>query len=138
MGLVTGDWQDREQIRELYAQYSITLDVGDFERWLDCFTEDAVFDSPRFGHHQGHDGLRRFITRYKESLGGARTMHINANVSFQIEGERAVGGCYFVFFHCKDGRSSLGALDHYRDAFRKEGGIWRFEKRAASLDARPS
>ena len=138
MGVIAGDWQDREQIRELYARYSITLDAGDFEGWIDCFTGDAIFDSPRFGHHEGHEGLRTFIGRYKASLGGARTMHINANVSFTIDGEHGTGTCYFIFFHCKDGRSSLGALGHYHDKLRRDDGVWRFQSRGATLDARPS
>jgi hypothetical protein len=65
-------------------------------------------------------------------------MHVNANVSFEVDGDHAEGTCYFIFFHCKDGRSSLAALGHYHDRFRREKGVWRIESRSASLDARPS
>ncbi|MGH7906646.1 MAG: nuclear transport factor 2 family protein [Candidatus Binataceae bacterium] len=137
MGVVSGEWQDREQIRELYARYSITLDSGDFAEWLDCFTDDAVLTSPRFGNFSGRANLRSFVARYKESLGGARVMHVNSNLSFALDGEHGRGGCYFTFFHCKDGRLTLAAIGHYRDRFHCGNSIWRFENREVFLDARP-
>lgn len=137
MRTIAGTWQDREQIRELYARYSLALDNGDFGEWIDCFTADAVFDSPRFGHYAGHDGFKQFIVTYRESLGGAKVVHLNSNVSFHIEGDQASGICNYVFFHVKDGRAALAALGHYRDRLRRDGDIWRFTSREVFLDARP-
>jgi 3-phenylpropionate/cinnamic acid dioxygenase small subunit len=138
METMTCSWQDREEIRELYARYSITLDHGDFAGWIECFAEDAVFDSPRFGNYAGRDALKRFVDTYKDSLGGSKSTHINGNLSFQVEGEHATGICYFTYYHCKDGRATLAALGHYRDRLRREGGRWKFERREVFLDARPA
>jgi 3-phenylpropionate/cinnamic acid dioxygenase small subunit len=138
METMTCSWQDREEIRELYARYSIALDHGDFTGWIDCFAEDAVFDSPRFGHYAGREALRKFVDVYRDSLGGSKSTHINGNLSFQVEGERATGICYFTYYHCKDGRATLAALGHYRDRLRREGGRWKFERREVFLDARPA
>ncbi len=138
MGTMTCSWQDREEIRELYARYSIALDQGDFAGWIDCFAEDAVFDSPRFGNYVGRNGLKRFIEVYKESLGGAKVLHINSNLSFHVDGDHGTGICYYTYFHCKEGRASLAALGHYRDRLRRYDSGWKFERREVFLDARPA
>src|SRR5271168_71724 len=69
---ITGTLEDREEVRTLHARYCLTIDTGRYDEWIDCFTEDGVFESPRFGKHSGRDGLRKFTARYKESLGGAQ------------------------------------------------------------------
>ncbi len=134
MGTVTGSYEDREEIRELYARYAHTIDDGRFEEWIECFTEDGVFESPRFGKHSGRDGLRRFAAIYKESLGGAKPFHQITNVMFKVEGDRARGSCYLTYYHCKDGKTALSAAGHYTDQLRKSDGQWRFESRKVSID----
>jgi 3-phenylpropionate/cinnamic acid dioxygenase small subunit len=133
MGL-TGTFEDREQIRELYARYAFTIDYGPYEEWLKCFTLDGVFDSPRFGHHVGHDGLRRFTEIYKESMGSGQVRHMMTNVIFRIDGDSATGGCYLTYYHCKNGRATLEAVGRYEDQLRKVGGEWLFQSRKVHID----
>jgi uncharacterized protein (TIGR02246 family) len=134
MGTLTGTYEDREEIRDLYARYAHTIDNGRFDEWIECFTEDGVFESPRFGRHAGRDGLRRFAAIYKESLGGAKPFHQMTNVLFTVHGERATGCCYLTYYHCKDGHAALSAAGHYTDSLRKVNGAWRFESRKVTID----
>jgi 3-phenylpropionate/cinnamic acid dioxygenase small subunit len=134
MGTLTGTIEDREEIRELYARYAHTVDNGQLNEWIDCFSDDGVFDSPRFGKHTGREGLRRFAAIYKESLGGARPFHQITNVIFHIEGDQASGCCYLTYYHCKDGKAALSAAGRYTDKLRKVGGGWRFESRKVTID----
>lgn len=129
MGTGLGTWEDREQIRELYARYSQTIDNARYDEWIECFTEDGVFDSSRFGRHAGHEALRRFTAIYKEALSGGRPVHMMTNVSFSVEGDTASGGCYLAYFHCKDGKGALLAVGYYTDRMRKVKGEWKFESR---------
>ena len=133
MGKITGSFEDREEIRELYARYAHTIDNCRFDEWIDCFTEDGVFDSPRFGRHSGRDGLRRFTAIYKESLGGAKAFHQITNVIFSVNGDQASGCCYLTYYHCKDGKATLSAAGHYTDALRKVNGEWRYESRKVAV-----
>jgi 3-phenylpropionate/cinnamic acid dioxygenase small subunit len=126
--------EDREEVRELYARYAMTIDGGAFDEWVDCFTDDGVFESARFGRHSGRDGLKRFTAIYKESLGGAQVRHVITNVTFQLDGERGAGACYLVYYHVKDGRVQQTAVGHYRDRLRKVNGRWKFESRQVALD----
>jgi uncharacterized protein (TIGR02246 family) len=134
MANFTGTLEDREEIRELYARYALTIDNGAYEDWIDCFTEDGVFESSRLGIHSGREGLRGFTAIYRESLGGAQVRHVITNVTFKLEGEYGTGTCYLVYYHCKDGRVQQAAVGHYQDTLRKSGGRWRFASRKVSLD----
>jgi len=131
---ITGTWEDREQIRELYARYAYTVDLGRYPEWVQCFTEDGVFESPIFGPHKGAQGLLKFTALYKESQAGAQVRHVMSNVTFAIDGDHATGGCYLSYYHCKDGKVSLAALGRYEDKLRKVNGEWLFESRKVLLD----
>ena len=131
---ITGTWEDREQVRELYARYAFTVDYGRYQEWVECFTADGTFESPRFGKHQGSQGLLRFTAIYKESQGGAQVRHVMSNVTFELAGDRGTGGCYLSYYHCKDGKISLASLGRYEDRLRKVDGEWHFEIRKVYLD----
>jgi uncharacterized protein (TIGR02246 family) len=134
MGSMLGSAEDREEIRDLYARYAATIDDGDYDAWLECFTDDGVFESSRFGRHSGRDGLRRFTQIYRDSLGGAQVRHVCTNLLFRIEGDAATGSCYLIYYHCNDGKIQQAAVGHYRDTMRKTGGRWKFQSRKVALD----
>jgi 3-phenylpropionate/cinnamic acid dioxygenase small subunit len=131
---MTGTLEDHEQIRDLYARYAYTIDYGPPEEWISCFTEDGVFESPRFGRHSGSDGLRRFVTMSKEANGSAKVRHMLTNVAFQINGDTATGACYLTYYHCKNGKATLEALGRYEDELRKVNGDWLFRSRRVHVD----
>jgi hypothetical protein len=131
---ITGTLEDREQIRELYARYAFTIDYGPYDEWVKCFTSNGVFDSPRLGRHEGHDGLMKFTAMYKASSGDAQVRHMMTNVTFRIEGDAAVGGCYLTYYHCKSGKATLQAIGRYQDELRKVDGEWLFQYRRVFID----
>jgi 3-phenylpropionate/cinnamic acid dioxygenase small subunit len=131
---ITGTFEDREQIRELYARYAFTIDHGPYEEWVKCFTADGVFESPRLGRHVGAEGLRRFTAIYRESLGGAEVRHMMTNVTFRVEGDYASGACYLTYYHCKNGKATLDALGRYEDQLRKVDDCWLFQSRKVYID----
>jgi len=134
--ITRGTLEDREEIRDLYTLYSVTLDSGRYDEWIDCFTEDGIFQSQRFGKYAGREGLSKFVKIYRESLGGAQARHVITGVYFEIRGERAAGSCYLTYYHSKDGKTALAAVGHYEDELRKVGGRWRFSSRRVSVDGR--
>jgi 3-phenylpropionate/cinnamic acid dioxygenase small subunit len=136
METANGTSEDREQIRDLYTRYAITLDSGRYDEWIDCFTDDGMFESQRFGRHVGREGLCKFAATYRDSLGGAQVRHVITTVHFQIDGDRAAGGCYLTYFHSKNGKTDLAAVGRYEDKLRKVGGHWRFESRRVFVDGR--
>lgn len=126
---------DREQVRDLYARYAITIDNGQYHDWVGCFTEDGVFDSARFGHYQGQKELTRFAAIHHDSLGSTRVRHMISNVLFELTGDTGRGSCYLTYFQCRDGKVSLAAIGHYEDRLRKVNGRWLFQSRQVCIDA---
>jgi 3-phenylpropionate/cinnamic acid dioxygenase small subunit len=131
---ITGSWEDREQIRELYARYALYIDGGKFEDWVSCFTEDGIFESRSLGKHTGHAALRKFCASYKESWGGAQVRHMMVNVSFDVHDDHAHGTCNLIYFHIKAGKTELTAVGGYRDELRKVNGNWQFAHRQVFVD----
>ena len=130
---ITGTIEDREEIRELYARYCVTIDNGRYDEWIACFTEDGVFESPRFGRHAGPDGLKKFAALYKESLGGARILHVVSNLTLDLSASDGAGICYLLYYHCKDGRVQQSTVAYYTDQLRKTGAGWRFASRQVTI-----
>jgi len=126
--------QDRLDVKELYSRYALTIDDNEADAWVDCFTEDGTFESGRFGKHTGKDGLKKFTKLYRESLGGAKVMHVITNVHFKLEGDAGAGTCYLIYYHCKEGKIQQAAVGRYRDTLRKVNGRWYFASRQVSLD----
>ncbi len=55
---------DKIEIHEVLARYAWSLDTGDEQDFIACFTADAELVWESFepaGHWQGHAALRRFI-----------------------------------------------------------------------------
>ncbi|MGH8595461.1 MAG: nuclear transport factor 2 family protein, partial [Gammaproteobacteria bacterium] len=105
MPKITGSFEDREQIRELYARYALYVDAARFDEWIGCFTADGVFESPVMGRFAGRDELRNFTRQYHESWAGGGVRHMMANVSFDVTSDTATGTCNLVYFKVHDGKS---------------------------------
>jgi 3-phenylpropionate/cinnamic acid dioxygenase small subunit len=130
---MNGTLEDREEIRELHARYCLTIDTGRYDQWLETFTTDGVFESPRFGRHAGPDGLKKFGALYKESLGGARPLHVVTNLNLEIDGANATDVCYLLYYHCKDGRVQQTTVAYYTDQLAKTPAGWRFKSRQVTI-----
>ena len=126
--------QDRLDVEELYSRYAAAIDNNQADEWVSCFTEDGSFESARFGKHLGREGLKKFTKLYRESLGGAGVLHVITNVYFKLEGDGGAGGCYLVYYHCKEGKIQQAAVGRYKDTLRKVNGRWHFASRLVTLD----
>lgn len=129
----SGTLEDRVDINELHARYCLTIDNGRYEEWIACFTSDGVFESPRFGSHAGPAGLKKFAALYKESLGGAKILHVVTNVLYALDGNSGSGTAYLLYYHCKDGRIQQTTVGHYTDKLEKTAGGWRFKSRQVTI-----
>lgn len=125
------DW---EQVRQLYMRYANSIDEGQVDDWLACFTADACVEHPVLGRRQGHAGLREFAEQYLKSLGGTKPRHFITNVAAELEGDNGTGSCYFLYYKTWHGRTELAAVGGYRDVLRKENGRWLMVRRRVFVD----
>ncbi len=128
--------QDRSDIEELYARYSVAFDVGDVDAWVDQFTEDAVLGD----QIKGKPGIRGYIEgRLKERADDPQSdkVHLVFNLLLEYgdDDNHARGFCYLL----RIGRSrDTGLLEMVQpgpicqfDEYHKQNGRWLFSVRGA-------
>jgi hypothetical protein len=125
---------ERIAIGDLYSRCAQDLDDLDSDAWIDCFTEEAVFSSPRFGRFTGRKGLRELGALRRRSFLGARVRHVISNVLVSIDGAQATGKCYLCAYETKFGKTKLVAVGGYRDKLLKVRGRWLFQSREEFFD----
>lgn len=124
----------REAIRDLVARYSALGDSGRLDALAELFCADAELEVE--GRvHRGRPELRELFERAAgEARAGAGIRllrhHVSTHTIDLLAEDRARGRCYYLVL------TEVG-LDHwgrYADAYRAQGGIWRFERRAVTVD----
>lgn len=132
--------EDREQIRELVANYCFLIDDGRFDELVDrCFTADASCDyrGVRGGLApivaQGSADIRNFLSAVLPGL-LSDMVHTIHNHRISLDGDRGSGELYFwmTAIDCATGDDVIAA-GRYFDRYRRVGGQWRFEVRNARI-----
>lgn len=145
--------EDYEDVRQLFARYSQTLDFGDAEGFASCFVEDGVLDTSApeeglTGVHRGREALQRFATASTEYTGG-RVRQSGLNVLVEGDGVTARATSYVIVTraypdatkpHLKPSpvtRSELTTTGMYFDELAKVDGRWLFSRRQFRHDGLP-
>ena len=118
----------RFAIMDLVSEYCAAIDSRDLERFVDCFTADAVV------RHQdgvmrlsGREAIREYYAARFRSYGV--TFHYPHSHTIVIEGSDSAYGV--VTAHAEmalDGAGWIAAF-RYTDQYRREDGRWRFAAR---------
>jgi len=132
--------EDRLAIQGLYARHNIFVDLGDYENWASCFTEDGISHTSTLT--QGRDALiahgrARFEARATEPW--TYPQHWNTNLVIEGDEEAAYGMCYMtrVVKMKETGEYVTTHLGIYQDEIVKHNGRWAFKIRKLHLDAPP-
>ncbi len=136
--------ETREAIRNTLIRYAHTLDYGPADDWVDCFTEDGVFDIrtmkglPGFTERpvltKGAAALRRFATDHPCAPDEYRKHNVLAHDFIEIDGDRAKVCSYFLIIHEMTGTGKIAYTGRYIDDMRRgPDGKWRFKLRIAEI-----
>lgn len=127
---------ERGVLRTLHA-YGHAIDYGDEEGWVDCFTEDGVFDvRGRLTFAvSGREQLREFISRHSRAPDQWHK-HLLVEPVIEIDGDTAACAAYFAVVMEIDGEPALRVFGRYRDRLVREAdGRWRLRERIAEAEA---
>jgi len=131
------DLEDRLAIEDLLIRYVTALDRGDVEVVCECFTNDAVLESPVIGRIAGHAAIRDFADRFAAQLAaGVQFRHFVTNIVVDLApgAERAQVSAYLLVLITKDGQSRRLPPGRYQCEAVKDGGNWRFSHRTVFHD----
>jgi ketosteroid isomerase-like protein len=125
--------EEKDAIRELMAQYCFHFDNGEFDQWLQLFTDDAAFDLGARGRMVGHDALRKFLRAIPLTDGRPMMKHCVMNSIVTVDGDRATARSYVIVLQ---GGETLGVsiAGRYEDQIVKRGGAWCFTERKVHFD----
>ena len=127
--------EDRLAINDLFVRYTNALDRGDVATVVDCFTADAVLESPVIGSIAGSEAIRAFAERFAaQRAGGTQFRHMITNIVAEGDGGRARATAYLLVLITQDGRSRRLAPGRYECDAVKQGDVWRFSRRTVSHD----
>ena len=132
---MAGSIEDRLAIQDLFVRYATALDRGDVETVVACFTADAALESPVIGKVAGHAAIRAFAERFAaQRAAGTQFRHLVTNIAAEIDGDRARVTAYLFVLITQHGSSRSLPPGRYECEALKEGGIWRFSRRAVFHD----
>ena len=115
---------DIEQIIALSARYSHSLDNGEIESWLECWTSDGYFE--RFDSQpraRGHQALAEMASSLS-----IRGRHVTSDYAISVDGDSATQSSYCLFLDVGNGCSTV-MFGTYRDRLRHTEDGWKFEER---------
>ena len=124
--------EDKDQIRELMANYCFYSDSGQAENYVNLFTEDCELDLGPHGQYRGKPALLE-LQRQK---GGKSTpiRHHTTNIVIEINGDAAHVKSYVLVLNLQNGTPAIIMSGHYFDRLTKQDGQWRFRRRAVKPD----
>lgn len=127
------DVADHLALLQLHAAYAHTLDDGDVDAWVDCFTTDAVLWSTRPSEVVGRAALAAFGRERVASL-RLPERHISWNHVFDGSGDLATGRCSAAIARTDADQVVLLFTATYRDRFAREADGWRIARREVFYD----
>jgi hypothetical protein len=134
---------EREILRTLHA-FGHAIDHGPEQMWVDCFTDDGVFEVRRRTGNlpsfvvSGRAELQRFAAGHSRAPDVWRK-HMLVEPLIEVDGETAT--CLSYMFGLEDHAEepTLGVFGRYRDRLRRcPDGRWRIRERIAETESRRS
>ena len=123
-------------IQDAFVRYATSLDRGDVEGVVECFTPDAELVSPVLGTFLGHAGVRDFAERTAQLLReeGVQFRHVLSNLVADVEGDRARATCYLLDFRTRGRETVLLSPGEYVCDLVRDENRWRFARRVVLMD----
>jgi hypothetical protein len=125
-----GKLEAAEDIRHLKARYARICDTGySPEAVRPLFTEDAVWESKKFGRHVGREAICSFFADVSKQIVWA--LHYMINPIVEVDDDLInAKGTWYLWQPCTlgtpEGPKPVWLTGLYADRYRKEGGSWRF------------
>jgi uncharacterized protein (TIGR02246 family) len=126
---------DEDQVSRTLAGYCQYLDDGDFDRWVELFTEDARL---LFGGRTtvGRTDIRSYMEQVQPPRG--RGKHITSNILVDVHGDSAIAHTDYLFLRPTDQGLVPIATGRYHDELVRDGDRWRFRQREITLLGPPA
>jgi hypothetical protein len=129
--------EDRLEIQELITRYNHYIDYADYPAWIDCFTDDGIFEGGA-GRFVGRSGLKEFTEKFSIiRLDLPNMRHCLMNTLTEVDGDEARSSSYLLLVTTGAEGAQIKFAGRYDDRLVKLNGKWLFSYRKSSRDAFP-
>jgi hypothetical protein len=120
--------EDLEAIRTLHREYLFYISNLEFDRALECFSEDIVTDVADYGVYKGKTAVSTFFKEviYK-NVRSSKHGHFTGQPVIEVDGDRGWGHWMFYRFLPRP-MSERWVQGRYDCEYIREDGIWKFSK----------
>ena len=124
------------QVMNIYCQ---TMDAGEQQRWLDCFTDDAVYEvllpnGSTFVDLKGRADFERFIAGYP-ILPGHRHIYVTPVYAVDPDAGTADVSSYWMVIAGSAAGTKIASMGRVQDRFVKsQDGRWRMQARRVQTE----
>jgi uncharacterized protein (TIGR02246 family) len=126
--------EDLLEIHQLFVDYGLALDAGDFDAYAALFAADGEVLLGPMGRAKGRDEIKALMT--KTLAGGiGSSFHIISSPQVQLDGDTATSQVMWSVVTRDDaGTAKLTMIGRHRDDLIREGGRWKFARRRGYVD----
>lgn len=126
--------ESRFAMLDLVSDYCLGFDKHDFERFMNIWWEDAVWEiGPPFGTFEGTEGVTRAVKDILWPAWSAST-HFTTNLRVTFDGPDSADGICDVdcIGTTSDGQAQTVSAT-YRDRFERRNGVWKIALRNVQM-----
>lgn len=119
--------EDIEAIKKLKARYCAGADERDEEKFVGCFTDDAVWDGGNLGRFEGKAAIRDFFRSLPKLLSFA--IHYVMNPRIDVTGDSATG-FWYLLEPCtmkEGGEQAVWGVAKYEEEYVRVNGEWKMQ-----------
>jgi hypothetical protein len=129
---MTSILEDKDAIREVFAQYCFYTDSGQFEKYVDLFTEDCDWDGGPFGRHQGKASLLAMLKQDRDTA--TKLRHSTTNSVITVNGDESRAISYVQVLGIGEPTPVIFFAGIYLDHLVRQNGRWLFRQRKLRTD----
>ena len=126
--------EDERGILDTLSAYAHSLDYGDREQWMDCWTADAELKWPHWTF-TGPDEIGRAFDEHSHAP-QAFHKHVMIEPMIHIDGDHATASSYFARLNDSPSGPIVRSFGRYLDELRRcPDGRWRLARRVAERES---
>ena len=126
--------EDLLEIHQLFIDYGLALDAGDFDAYSALFAEDGEVLLGPVGRAKGREAIKELMTSSLSGQAGS-SFHIISSPQVQLDGDRATSQVMWsVVTRDRDGQATMSMIGRHKDDLVRERGQWKIARRRGYVD----
>jgi uncharacterized protein (TIGR02246 family) len=126
--------EDLLEIHQLFVDYGLALDAGDFDTYASLFAKDGEVMIGPMGRAKGRDEIRELMSGMLAG-GVGSSYHIISSPQVQLEGDTATSQVMWSVVNvADDGQARLTMIGRHKDDLVREDGRWKIARRRGFVD----